>query len=116
MKVCKECGTCLEDSSPITAEWLREVWGAVDGRMPGDLVIGPIVRGINKEIGKPYWMVRSWTITHDLTTRQQFCDLARCLGIPRRPSKSEPGCTCLDSPNMLYAPCSYCEQRRKDGE
>ena len=51
-----------------------------------------------------------------LTTRQQFCDLARCLGIPRKQPKPEPeGCTCLSSPNMLYAPCSYCDKQRKDG-
>lgn len=111
MKVCKECGTCLEDSSPITAEWLREVWGADlslyrIGNINGSFYIDSDGSLVWKHVGNE---------TARLTTRQQFCDLARCLGIPRRPSKSEPGCTCLDSPNMLYAPCSYCEQRRKDG-
>ncbi len=52
--------------------------------------------------------------TARLTIRQQFCDLARCLGIPRKQPKPEPeGCTCLSSPNMLNAPCQHCEERAK---
>lgn len=116
MKVCKECGTCLEDSSPITADWLREVWGfekAEWSKIAYENGHWSMVK-VNDDCW--HYEDDNFEWPHDLHTRQQFCDLARCLGIPRKQPKPEPeGCTCLSSPNMLYAPCSYCDKQRKDG-
>ena len=111
---------------PITADWLREVWG---GRKPTPLeqydhssssteeqVSFDSHNGVFVNFGVFWEYAVCQHCVTILTTRQQFCDLARCLGIPRKQPKPEPeGCTCLSSPNMLYAPCSYCNKQRKDG-
>lgn len=79
---------------PITSEWLREEWGA---GMPSLLdyeehatssinqtVVFDNQHGVFVNSGE-YWEYsvcqRSVVL---LSTRQQFCDLARALGIPRR--------------------------------
>ena len=72
-----------EPESPITADWLREVWGfeKVDwsSRTYENGHATMICWG-------DYWNYEddylNWP--HNLTTRQEFCDLARCLGIPRK--------------------------------
>lgn len=68
---------------PITADWLREVWGfeKVDWSSRtyenGHAAMICWVDYWNYEDDDLNW-------PHNLTTRQQFCDLARCLGIPRK--------------------------------
>lgn len=110
-----------EPEAGITAEWLREEWGFKE------YTVYDSVTRLRIDIGEiAVWMhphTDGWDFygvdfewPHVLTTRQQFCDLAKALGIPRKQPKPEPeGCTCLSSPNMLYAPCSYCDKQRKDG-
>lgn len=79
------------DPSPdaeITADWLREVWGfeKVDwsSRTYENGHAAMICWG-------DYWNYEDDDLNwpHNLTTRQQFCDLARCLGIPRKDGRSE---------------------------
>lgn len=74
---------------PITEQWLHEEWG-FEGVMDNDkfylyhdyshyLII------LKDGIGVFYFDCDDGDLwPHDLHTRQQFCDLARCLGIPRR--------------------------------
>ena len=79
-----------EPESPITADWLREVWGwssygtmsmhydrdeytAFSWRQEDGLSF----------VAKSHQM-RCYTTGFPVATRQQFCDLARCLGIPRK--------------------------------
>lgn len=68
---------------PITADWLREVWGfeKVDWSSRtyenGHAAMICWVDYWNYEDDDLNW-------PHNLTTRQQFCDLARCLGITRK--------------------------------
>jgi hypothetical protein len=49
-----------DDGEPVSEEWLRSV-GFRDGRMPGDLVCGPVVRGTSEARGV-YWVVRTYPI------------------------------------------------------
>ena len=106
---------------PITAEWLREVWGFEEYSVYGSVTrlcvaVGEIMVRMHPHTDGWDCYGDDFELPNLLTTRQQFCDLARCLGIPRKQPKPEPeGCTCLSSPNMLNAPCSYCDKQRKDG-
>ena len=68
---------------PITADWLREDWGL--NEYCGNMVWGGF-RMMPTANGNGRWLP-AWgtsTFPHMLSTRQQFCDLARALGIPRK--------------------------------
>lgn len=71
-----------DDGDAVTEEWLRSV-GFVAGRMPKDLVLPPIVRGISLA-GDEYWIVRTYPIPNDFRprTRRAVRDLCRAIGIP----------------------------------
>ena len=70
----------LFDSEPITDEWLLSL-GFQPGRMPGDLVRSPVVRGIT-QLGKVHWMVRSYPIPDGtIKTRGQLRLLLKALGV-----------------------------------
>lgn len=116
---------------PITAEWLREEWGFEHQYST------ETTTKMSVEITERYWIdiyhrhgrTENYIEVIGETefakcnnkirnpTRQQFSDLAKVLNIQRRTKHAtEPkGCTCLNSPNMLYAPCSYCDKQGKDG-
>ena len=81
---------------PITADWLREVWGAEelnDGVVQARILFSshpPYIGSV--ELGRDAILICETPTA--ITTRQQFCDLARCLGISRKQPKPEPeGCT-----------------------
>ena len=72
------------DSSPITADWLREVWGfekAEWSKIAYENGHWSMVK-VNDDCW--HYEDDNFEWPHDLHTRQQFCDLARCLGIPRK--------------------------------
>jgi hypothetical protein len=83
-----------EPDSAITADWLREVWG---GRKPTPLeqydhssssteeqVSFDSHNGVFVNFGVFWEYAVCQHCVTILTTRQQFCDLARCLGISRK--------------------------------
>ena len=99
-----------EPESPITADWLREVWGwssygtmsmhydhdeytAFSWRQEDGLSF----------VAKSHQM-RCYTTGFPVATRQQFCDLARCLEIPRQKAK-------LEQSNESY--CGKCGEKLK---
>ncbi len=71
-----------DDEEAITEEWLRSV-GFKEGRFKHDLVLSPILRGINTAQGLVYWCVRTYQIPDEAvpTTSGQLRRLASCLGI-----------------------------------
>lgn len=98
-----------EPDLPITAEWLREEWGLYDTLSKDD--VRYCYR--NQENAELIVDMRQWQDVwvmdvpvwpHDLHTRQQFCDLARCLEIPRQKAK-------LEQSNESY--CGKCGEKLK---
>lgn len=73
-----------EPESPITADWLREVWGfekAEWSKIAYENGHGSMVK-VNDDCW--HYEDDNFEWPHDLHTRQQFCDLAKALGIPRK--------------------------------
>lgn len=81
-----------EPELPITADWLREVWGGKDTDDPNDYPVRQIEfythNGSFKmwQYGDEYWLLNEMD-KFPFHTRQQFCDLARALGIQRTTTK-----------------------------
>lgn len=75
-----------DSEQSVTEEWLRSV-GFVAGRMPKDLALPPIVRGISLA-GDEYWLVRTYPIPsdHEPKTRGHVRRLCSALGIPLKES------------------------------
>ena len=76
---------------PITADWLREVWGAEelnDGVVQARILFSshpPYIGSV--ELGRDAILICETPTA--ITTRQQFCDLARCLGISRKQPRKD---------------------------
>ena len=69
---------------PITADWLREAWGfekAEWSKIAYENGHGSMVK-VNDDCW--HYEDDNFEWPHDLHTRQQFCDLAKALGIPRK--------------------------------
>ena len=68
----------------ITADWLREAWGfekAEWSKIAYENGHGSMVK-VNDDCW--HYEDDNFEWPHDLHTRQQFCDLAKALGIPRK--------------------------------
>ena len=80
-----------EPDAAITSDWLREVWGLKEefNSEAADYVYYD-EHGCEFAKFCQYgyvWVMEQPEWPHDLHTRQQFCDIARALGIQRKDGK-----------------------------
>ena len=78
-----------EPDAEITTEWLREEWGAIEREDSDCILIGDINGNYTIMLKHRGRLVMQDAYMRSITTRQQFCDLARCLGIPKQKVKLE---------------------------
>ena len=83
-----------EPDAPITADWLREVWGFenIPGEDDDEYYLDHNYMHysilLTESVGTFYFDCEdgdAWP--HDIHCRQQFADLARCLGLKRKDGK-----------------------------
>ena len=90
--VCQHIFATIDPSpdEPITADWLREVWGWHDnGTMSmhyehDEYTALSWNQNDGLSIVAKSYQMRCYTTGFPMHNRQQFCDLARCLGITRK--------------------------------
>ena len=78
-----------EPEAAITTEWLKEEWGAIEREGSDCILIGDINGNYTVMLKHRGGLVMQDAYMRSITTRQQFCDLARCLGIPKQKAKLE---------------------------